>query len=105
MDSGATDHISGDLEKLTLREKYNGGDQVHAANGIGMEIDYIGHSTLHSPNSVLHLNNVLHVPATSKDLISVNRLARDNNAFLEFHPNYFFDQGAGDEENPPQRQM
>jgi hypothetical protein len=66
-----------------------GVDQVHAANGIGMEIDYVGHSTLHSPTSVIHLNNILYIPKASKSLISMNRLARDNNAFLEFHPNHF----------------
>jgi histone deacetylase 1/2 len=44
---------------------------------------------LHSPNSVIHLNNVLHVPKASKSLISINRLAQDNNAFIEFHPTHF----------------
>ena len=38
-DSGSTDHIMGDLEKLFVRDKYHGGDQVHVANGSGMEID------------------------------------------------------------------
>ena len=82
MDSGATDHISSDLDKLTIRDRYMGGDQVHAANGTGMRIEHIGHSILHSPSSNLHLNNILHVPTASKNLVSVNRLARDNNAFL-----------------------
>ena len=89
MDTGATDHITGELEKLTIRDKYSGNEQVHAANGTGMEIGYVGHSVLHSPHTHIHLNNVLHVPQASKSLISVNRLARDNNAFLEFHPNHF----------------
>jgi histone deacetylase 1/2 len=26
IDSGATDHITSDLEKLTIRDRYNGGD-------------------------------------------------------------------------------
>jgi hypothetical protein len=68
---------------------YNGGDQVHAANGSGMEIDHIGHSVLHSPTGKIHLQNILHVPKARKSLVSVNRLARDNNVFLEFHPNHF----------------
>ena len=89
MDTGATDHITGELEKLTIRDKYSGNEQVHAANGTGMDIGYVGHSVLHSPHTHIHLNNVLHVPQASKSLISVNRLARDNNAFLEFHPNHF----------------
>ena len=89
MDTGATDHITGELEKLTIRDKYSGNEQVHAANGTGMEIGYVGHSVLYSPHTHIHLNNVLHVPQASKSLISVNSLARDNNAFLEFHPNHF----------------
>lgn len=88
MDTGATDHVTGELEKLTVHDKYHGGDQVHAANGTGMEIANVGHSFLHSPN--LHLRNILHVPQAHKNLCSVNRLARDNNVFLEFHPNHFF---------------
>ena len=82
MDTGATDHITGELEKLTIRDKYSDNEQVHVANGTGMEIGYVGHSILHSPRTHIHLNNVLHVPQASKSLISVNRLARDNNAFF-----------------------
>ncbi|WVZ55440.1 hypothetical protein U9M48_006100 [Paspalum notatum var. saurae] len=33
VDTGATDHITSDLERLTTRERYNGGDQVQVANG------------------------------------------------------------------------
>jgi hypothetical protein len=90
MDTGATDHITGDLEKLTIRDKYTDHEQVHTANGAGMEISHVGQSTLHSPHSQIHLNNILHVPTSNKSLVSVHRLARDNNAFLEFHPNHFF---------------
>jgi len=89
VDSGATDHITGDLEKLTVRDRYHGSDQVHAANGSGMEIDHIGHSVLQSSNGKINLQNILHVPKADKSLISVNRLTRDNNVFIEFHPNHF----------------
>jgi len=89
MDTGATDHITSDLERLTVRDKYHGGDQVHAANGSGMKITYIGDSILHSPSTDIHLKNILHVPKANKNLASVHRLTRDNGVFLEFHPNYF----------------
>jgi histone deacetylase 1/2 len=97
MDSGATDHITGELEKLTFRNKYNGGDQVQAADGAGMEIANVGHSTFHSQTKNFHLKNILHVPQATKNLCSVNRLAKDNHVFLEFHPNHFFikEQGTG----------
>jgi hypothetical protein len=32
MDSQATDHITDELEKLTARNKYQGGDQIHTAS-------------------------------------------------------------------------
>ena len=72
-----------------MHDRYHGGEQVHAANGSGMEICHIGHSTLHSRTRDIHLNNILHVPSAHKNLLSVNRIAKDNNAFLEFHPNHF----------------
>jgi histone deacetylase 1/2 len=90
VDSGATDHVTSELDKLTVRDKYGGHDQVHSASGAGMEINHIGSSTLHTPSSTIHLRNILHVPEASKNLLSVHRLASDNDAFLEFHPNRFF---------------
>jgi hypothetical protein len=48
-DTGATNHITGELEKLAVREKYNGADQVHTANGAGMDIRHIGQSTIRTP--------------------------------------------------------
>jgi histone deacetylase 1/2 len=89
MDTGATDHITGELEKLTTRDKYLGGDQVHTASGSGMEIRHIGHGVLHSPSKPLVLKNILHVPSASKDLLSVHRITNDNNVFFEFHPKHY----------------
>ena len=100
MDTGATDHITSDLERLTVRDKYHGADQVHAANGSSMEITHVGHSLLRSPTSNIHLKNILHVPKASKNLVSIKYcLTHDNNVFLEFHPRPLFYQGTGDEEN------
>jgi histone deacetylase 1/2 len=105
MDTGATDHITSELDQLTVRDRYNGNDHVHTASGSGMKINHIGHSTLSFPTSNLHLRNILHVPQAHKNLASVNRITRDNNVFLEFHPDHFFCQGAGNEQNPTPGQM
>jgi hypothetical protein len=86
LDSGATNHITGALNKLTVHDKYNGRDRVHTADGNGMHISHIGHSVLHTPSRPLHLKNILHVPSASKNLLSIHRLALDNHVFLEFHP-------------------
>jgi hypothetical protein len=88
-DFGATDHITSDLEKLVVCDKYHGNDQIHTASGSDMNISHIGHSTIHTPCRQLQLNKILHVPQASKDLIYVHLLASNNNVFLEFHPHFF----------------
>jgi hypothetical protein len=88
-DSEATDHIIGDLEKLIAQDKYLGNDQVHTTSGLGMRIDQIGHTVIHTPSRDLSLNNILYVPDSSKNLVSVHRFTRDNHVFLELHPWHF----------------
>jgi hypothetical protein len=48
-DSGAMDHIIGNLDKLTMYDTYGGHDQIHAANGSGMNIAHIGTSIILTP--------------------------------------------------------
>jgi hypothetical protein len=89
VDTGATDHIMNDLEKLTIKERYGGSDQVQVANGAGLSIAHVGNSSIASANRSLLLKNILHVPNIDRHLLSVHELTSDNNAYLEFHPNYF----------------
>jgi histone deacetylase 1/2 len=89
MDSGATDHITSELEKVTIRDKYRGQEQIHTANGAGMKINHIGHSVIKTPIHKILLNNILHVPDAYKNLLSVNRITIDNHAYVEFWPKFF----------------
>ncbi|CAO2202567.1 unnamed protein product [Urochloa humidicola] len=41
-DTGASDHVASNLEKLQVRDKYNGTDQIHTASGTGS-----GHEEYH----------------------------------------------------------
>jgi hypothetical protein len=61
-DIGATDHITGELEKLAIRNKYQGGDQIRMASGTSMDISHISHTTFDTPNRPILLNNILYVP-------------------------------------------
>jgi histone deacetylase 1/2 len=88
-DIGATDHISGELEKLAVRDRYNGAEQIRTANGAGMHVSHVGQSTIHTLSRSLKLNNVIHVPSSTKNLVSIHHLATDNNVFLEFHLDFF----------------
>ena len=83
-DSGATDHVANELEKLALREKYFGSDQIHTASGGGMHIHHIGQAIINSPTCKrdLLLKDVLHVPQADKNLASMSRLSSDNNVFF-----------------------
>lgn len=58
-DTGAKDHITVELEKLSMKDKYHSSDKVHVANGSGMKIDQIAHSIVYTPNRDLVLNDVL----------------------------------------------
>ena len=90
IDTGAIDHINGELDKLTMKEKYEGSDQIHTASGASMDIRHIGSTIVHAPNNQkIHLKNVLYVPQAKKNLVSVHRLVDDNSAFLELHRDYF----------------
>jgi hypothetical protein len=84
-DTRATDHITSELDKLVVHDKYNGTDQIRTASGVGMNINRIGKAIVSTPNFNLKLNNVLHVPHAKQNLVSIHRLAADNHGFLEFH--------------------
>jgi hypothetical protein len=88
-DTGTTNHITSDLDRLAVRERYHGGEQVHVGNGAGLQILHIGHSSINTVDHSLALRNILHTPKISKDLLSVHKFMRDNNVFFEFHPWHF----------------
>jgi hypothetical protein len=87
-DTGATYHITIDLEKMTAKEKYQRTDQVTTVNGQGMYIHYIGQTKFCTTSRVLILRNILHVPSITKNLLSVKKFAIDNHVFFEFHPHF-----------------
>jgi hypothetical protein len=66
-----------------------GPEQIHAANGGGMRITHVGQSTLFTPHQNLSLKNVLHVPSSQGNLVSIHWVTRDNLVFVEYHPYVF----------------
>jgi hypothetical protein len=88
-DTGAIDHIMSELDKISTKEIYTGQEKIQTANGSGMRISYVGNSTLQTPTCNLHLNNILHVPRTQKNLLSVHSLTIDNPIFIKYHSCYF----------------
>jgi hypothetical protein len=60
-DTGAMDHITSDLERLTIYDKYHGNEQIQTAGGLDMSIWHVGHSTLGAPLHALHLRNIYYM--------------------------------------------
>jgi hypothetical protein len=55
-----------------------------------MDTRYIGHYVTRTPNHDLHLKTIVLVQKACKSLLSTSRLAKDNNAFVEYWPDSFF---------------
>lgn len=90
IDTGATDHLTSDLDRLSMQERYHGKDQVQVANGAGLHISHIGQSIIPGLGRPLALRNILHVPRINKHLLSAHKFVSDNNVFIEFHADVFF---------------
>uniref|UniRef100_A0A0D3A0M8 Retrovirus-related Pol polyprotein from transposon TNT 1-94-like beta-barrel domain-containing protein n=1 Tax=Brassica oleracea var. oleracea TaxID=109376 RepID=A0A0D3A0M8_BRAOL len=89
LDSGATHHLTTDLNTLALHQPYNGGEEVMTADGTGMPITHTGSALLPTPHRSLTLNDVLYVPNVTKNLISVYKICNTNGVSVEFCPAHF----------------
>lgn len=72
LDSGATNHITGDLNNLHLHHPYQGTDQVTVGNGNTLPIHNTGNGPLPTPSHSFQLRNVLHVPGIQSNLLFVH---------------------------------
>ena len=87
VDSGCSNHMTGDKEKLLGLSEYKGGRVVVTANNSRLPITHIGNTMIvprFSPNQV-QLQNVLHVPGMKKNLLSVSQLTASGN-YVVFGP-------------------
>ena len=86
LDSGGSHHIASDLNNLSLHSPYNGSQNVMVGNSANLPITHTGSIFLPSSQRNLKLTNVLCVPSMHKNLISVNKLCKANNVFVELCP-------------------
>ena len=85
-DIDTTDHITSDLDRPAVRERYHGGEQVQVDNEASLRVLHTGHSSINTAARPLALRNILHVPEISKHLLSVHKFFRDNDVIFEYHP-------------------
>jgi hypothetical protein len=87
-DSGASYHVTYSAQNIHQTTPFEGPDQIYIGNGQGLPVISSGSSQFFSPLNPKFrfvLSNLLHVPHTTKNLISVSQFAKDDNVFFEFH--------------------
>ncbi|KAL4353865.1 hypothetical protein GQ457_06G022460 [Hibiscus cannabinus] len=85
IDSGATHHVTPDATKVGQGSEYAGPGKITVGDGTNLSISTIGKTHLSTDKKSLILNDLMHVPMITKNLISVSKLAKDNSVFIEFH--------------------
>jgi hypothetical protein len=82
--TGATDHIMDELEKISFREKYHGGDQIHTANGAGMNIKHTSKLLFIPQVEILFLATFFMFPKLQKVLFLFITLLPTIMSYLNF---------------------
>lgn len=92
-DSSASHHITSHNSYFHHKQFYVGSNEVLVGDRQGLNIKSICSTKSKSntiPNFVLTLNNLLHVPSITSNLIFVCKFSSNNNVFFEFHSNRCF---------------
>lgn len=76
VDSAATHHLTNDLSNMHLYQPYTGPEQVLVGNGSTLPIQHSGKGILPTPTHSFRLNQVLHVPSLTSNLVSINNSLR-----------------------------
>jgi hypothetical protein len=82
----ASYHVTSDVNNLTSFNVNEGLDRLQVGNGSHLFIHNLDHCTFFSSNGSLDLNDVLHLPHITKNLISISKLTKNNDVILEFYP-------------------
>ncbi|KAM1797964.1 hypothetical protein ACFX12_032087 [Malus domestica] len=82
VDSGASHHMTADLNVLNQVAPYQGSDNITIGNGSSLPIKHIGSTALNTADHSLVLSKVLHVPNIARNLLSVKQLCADNNSWF-----------------------
>ncbi|XP_062090704.1 retrovirus-related Pol polyprotein from transposon RE1 isoform X1 [Humulus lupulus] len=85
IDSGATDHMTGNSSLFSTFQSYSPTSSVTLADGSPSSV--LGSGTV-TPTPLLTLSSVLHLPNLSFNLLSVSQLTRNLNCCISFFPDH-----------------
>ena len=89
LDSGAFHHVTNDLVDLSLHDPYDGTEELLIGDGKVITIENISSTNLSVSSRSLVLNNFLHAPSISSNIISISQFCHDNNVSVEFSSSCF----------------
>ncbi|KAJ8749866.1 hypothetical protein K2173_013781 [Erythroxylum novogranatense] len=89
VDTGASHHLTSELENLGIHSEYTGTDEVTLTNGKTLPISRVGSTTLSLSSRFFNLSNVLHVPEANLNLLSVPQFTLTNDVSVEFFHDSF----------------
>ncbi|KAM2458406.1 hypothetical protein ACFX1W_007200 [Malus domestica] len=79
MDTGATHHMTGDINDLEMIVPFEGDQKITVGNGECLLVKNTGSNSLYTQSKILYLASVLHVPTLAASLLFVYTLCKDNN--------------------------
>ncbi|KAJ4972635.1 hypothetical protein NE237_005809 [Protea cynaroides] len=83
-DTGASHHLTPDIENLQISSPYEGNDTVQIGNGQGLPISNIGSATIPYSPSPLKFRKILHYHTAVVYLLSIHQFSIDNNCEFIF---------------------
>ncbi|KAL5736907.1 hypothetical protein ACOSQ2_031695 [Xanthoceras sorbifolium] len=89
LDSGASHHMTSDLQNLSLHSEYGGPEDIMLGDGKSIPITHIGSTLLHNHDQSFRLKHVLCSPKISHNLVFVSQFCTHNHASIEFFPDHF----------------
>ena len=86
-DSGISDHLTANLNNLSVQSQYKGSEQITVGNGQALPINHIGNASLSTKYHKFLLKDVLHVPWIAMNLLSGHKFCLHNNCSCHFDAN------------------
>lgn len=78
LDSGASAHMTPEVDNLSNLQEYSGTETITIGNGLGLHISHIGVTSIKSNSGeILPLINTLCVPKLKMNLISIQSMSKD----------------------------
>lgn len=79
---GASHHMTPNLGNLNQRVQYKGDEKINIGNDEGLIVKHIGSTNLFTPQHLLFLKTILHVPTIIVNLLSIKKLCKDNSCWF-----------------------